>query len=688
MFNIDLDQLNPQQQEAVQTVDGPLLVLAGAGSGKTRVITYRVAYLLAQGVKPEHILAVSFTNKAADEMEQRVAELTDGDVASSCHLSTFHSLGANILRRDIDVLGYNKPFTILDTGDQLSVLKDTMKELNLDTDEISPRRVQQIIGQAKMTFQNPEEMPSLRYDRIRPFAQRIFENYQTALKGLNAVDFNDLICLPVEIFRESEPIREKYARKFQYVMVDEYQDTNPTQLGFLEEIVREHQNICAVGDDDQSIYGFRGAVAENILEFEDLFDDTMVVKLEQNYRSTNHILKASNGLIAHNPVRKEKRLWSAKGDGPPLRYIQSEDEREEAEFVAAKIAELTSKTDLEYSDCAILYRINPQSEPFEEALRSFRVPYTVVGATEFFQRREVKDFVAYLRTAMNPSDEISLRRIVNVPPRGIGPTTVERISNFADENNLAFFEALKSIASDPSDVDGIGHAGASHLSDFSEIITTYKRKFDSLDDVDGQAIYSIANQLLDDSRLKAHVRNIAENPKEAAERIENLETVLSSLQRHFAESEEPGRSTLESFLTQLMLRNDDPEGDDDRGNTVGLMTIHSSKGLEFPCVFLVGMEEGYLPHHRNAEDPSDVSEERRLTYVGMTRAQKYLFLTSAVERTRYGQEEVREPSRFIEEIPEETVEQERAASSESLAEKRQEQNEKYLDAMRDAIFDD
>jgi DNA helicase II / ATP-dependent DNA helicase PcrA len=682
-MDLQLHLLNPQQRQAVQHIGGPLLILAGAGSGKTRVITYRIGYLLEQGIAPGHILAVSFTNKAAGEMRERVAHLVGKKTAEKIHLSTFHSLGAEILRRDIHVLGYKKPFTILDQGDQLDIVKESMKELKLDPKVVDPKHVLAVISRAKMAFCEPEQLKELRHDPSLMFAQRVFRNYQSALRGFNAVDFDDLICLPVQVFEESEETRLRYAETFQYVMVDEYQDTNHTQLMFLEKLVKDHRNICVVGDDDQSIYGFRGAVAENILAFEYQFGQTRVIKLEQNYRSTNGILKAANAVIANNTVRKEKVLWSDKGEGSKLLWVHCKDEREEAEYVAAEIERLRFEHSLSYRDFAILYRVNPQSRLFEEALRSFRIPYQVIGSTEFFDRKEVKDFLAYLSACVNPNDELSLRRVVNVPPRGIGPTLLERLSDFARAERLSFFEALSRVVDDTSLIHGFGHSAREHLAEFVDMLETFRTRFREAE-ASGSPLAEVGRALLKRTHLVEHIRNTEKNLRVARRRVENVEDLLSSM-ASFEESEGP---SLEKYLTRVMLDRSQSSEDKDAGDAVFLMTVHSSKGLEFPVVFFVGMEEGYMPHARSIHEDGGLAEERRLAYVGITRAKERLVLTSAGERSKFGKKESREPSRFLDEIPEDLIVARHGATSESLAAKKEEQDQKYLAALRNLLFND
>ncbi|MFU8804880.1 MAG: ATP-dependent helicase, partial [Bradymonadaceae bacterium] len=568
-MDLQLHLLNPEQRQAVQHIAGPLLILAGAGSGKTRVITHRIGYLLEQGIAPAHILAVSFTNKAAGEMRERVSGLVGPKVAEKVYLSTFHSLGADILRRDIHHLGYKKPFTILDASDQLSVVKEAMKELRLDPKVVDPRRMLALISRAKMAFSSPADLAELRFDGALPFADRIFGHYQSALRGYNAVDFDDLICLPVRLFEESEETRQKYSDQFRFVMVDEYQDTNHTQLMFLEKLVKDHGNICVVGDDDQSIYGFRGAVAENILGFEQQFGGTKLIKLEQNYRSTNNILKAANAVISNNTVRKAKQLWSDKGAGKKLLWVHCKNEREEAEYVAAEIERLRFDANLAYNDFAILYRVNPQARLFEEALRGYQIPYTVVGATEFFDRKEVKDFLAYLCACINPSDEISLRRIVNVPPRGIGPTLMERISDFARAEKIGFYQALERVIEDSSRVHGIGHSATEHLSDLVEMLKSFRRRFKEAEER-SQPLAEVGRALLKRTHLVEHIRNTEKNLRVARRRVENVEDLLSSMVR-FEESEGP---SLERYLSRVILDRTQKE-DPDAGKGVKLMTVHS-----------------------------------------------------------------------------------------------------------------
>ena len=674
--HLNLHMMNPEQLAATTHIGGPLLILAGAGSGKTRVITHRIGYLIAQGIAPEHILAVSFTNKAASEMVERVSGLIGTEAASKVYLSTFHSLGYDVLRQDIEALGYKKPFTILDDSDQLALIKEICESEGLDTKIVDPKSIQFLISRAKMALTPPAALKEFRYDPMVGFAQKVYNHYLGALKGRNAVDFDDLICLPVQLFESQEAIRLKYAQRFQYVMIDEYQDTNQTQLRFLRAMIKEHGNLCVVGDDDQSIYGFRGAVADNILKFEQQFPGTKLITLEQNYRSTNVILEAANAVIAHNTVRKSKSLWSAKAQGESIRWIESASERDESEFVAAEIERLALDLGWRYRDFAILYRSNSQARIFEEALRALGIPYEVVGGQEFYDRREVKDFVAYLKVCFNPSDENNIRRIVNVPPRGIGPVLLKRLSDFAQNHGLGFHHALHEVAAQPELVEGMRQGTATQLAQFLGTLEDYHQKFQALNQPGSEgSMVEAARALMKRLHFEDHLRSQEKSPKIARRRIENLESLLSDIS---AFSERHG-GDLEKYLTRLMLDRSPQTQEEEVPNKVRLMTLHSSKGLEFPCVFMVGMEEGYLPHENSMDTERDLSEERRLAYVGITRAKDLLYLTSTHTRTKYGRELTREPSRFLLEIPEELIAKERAEQTKSLAAHQETRNQRYLE---------
>ena len=674
---LNLHMLNPPQREATTHINGPLLILAGAGSGKTRVITHRIGYLIAKGIAPKHILAVSFTNKAAHEMVERVSKLIGTKTSNKVHLSTFHSLGNEILRKDIGALGYKQPFTILDSADQASIVREVFRELNLDAKIVDPKAVLSLVSRAKMGLCEPAELDEFRYNPDLPFAQRVFGHYQSALKGRNAVDFDDLICLPVRLFREHEAIRLKWAARFQYVMIDEYQDTNHTQLMFLHEIVKEHMNLCVVGDDDQSIYGFRGAVADNILQFDSQYPGAKVIKLEQNYRSTNIILDAANAVIAHNSLRHDKKLWSAKGAGTPIRWIECGSDRDEAEYVASEIEKVKLDHALSYRDFTILYRSNSQARLFEEALRAARIPYEVIGGQDFYDRKEVKDFVAYLQVCFNLEDENSIRRVVNLPHRGVGPVLMERISDLAYEKDESFYSALKRVVADPSVVHGIGDKVAGKLGEFVGLLDEFHARFERIESTQQGSLPEAARELMKRLHFEDHIRSQEGNNKIARRRVENVENLLSDIS---AFCERHGGS-LDKFLNRLALDRSSVSSDEPDAS-VRLMTFHASKGLEFPCVFMVGVEEGNLPHENSKDSIKDLSEERRLAYVGITRAKELLYLTTVSERKKYGKSELREPSRFLKEIPVHLLARERAEETESLVKHQADRNVKYMELLK------
>lgn len=664
-MNLHLDLLNPQQRQAVEHIDGPLLLLAGAGSGKTRVITHRIGYLILKGVEPENILAVSFTNKAAREMAERVSGLVGKTLAGRTTLSTFHSLGARILREDIKALGYRNQFAILDQSDTLSIVRSILKEMNLDPRQVEPRRVLFLVSRAKMAFKQPADLSEFRFDPVTPYAQRVFDEYAGRLRALNAVDFDDLICLPVRLFREHEDVRKKWASKYTHVMVDEYQDTNHTQLLFVRELVQEHNNLCVVGDDDQSIYAFRGAVSGNILDFENQFPGARLIKLEQNYRSTNAILNAANSVIANNPARKEKRLWSAHGDGEPVRMVVCSDAREEAEYCATEMSRLHHDEEIDWRDMAVLFRSNPQSRIFEEACRTHDVPYRLLGSQEFFDRSEVKDTICLLRTATNTGDEMALRRVINVPSRGIGTTSMERLIAHTSEQRT-LFSVLADVAAGDLEIEGMRFAATEKLSSFVHTMRKHNARFRQ-----PGGLREKAEALLRDLHYLEHLRS-AEDDATNRRRLSNVEEFLDTLDEYDGDS-------MEAFLARLTLDSSTTEKDDDT-NAIQMMTLHSSKGLEFDVVFLVGMEEMLLPHARALDEVGGVEEERRLTYVGITRARQRLTLTRARTRKRFGEERDQKPSRFIKEIPAELVERSSASEASSLSEKRKEVGLKYLRA--------
>jgi DNA helicase-2/ATP-dependent DNA helicase PcrA len=634
-----LDELNPPQREAVVTTDGPVLVLAGAGSGKTRVITYRVAHLLDKGVAPEEILAVSFTNKAANEMRERVEKLV-GKRGRHVTLCTFHALGLQILKREKDALGMASGFTIYDASDQLGTVREIVRRVHVDDRKFDLKAILFRISRAKNAFLSPEEyleeIDDQEYDLM---AAEIYPKYQEALRNFHAFDFDDLICETVRLFDRDAEAKKSW--QFRYVMVDEYQDTNRAQFLFLQHLVQK--NICVVGDDDQSIYGWRGAEAGHILEFERHFPGAQVVKLEENYRSTPQILNAANAVIAHNLKRHEKRLWTMRPPGSKLQHIVCEDADAEAQFAAEEIEVLRATRGYKLRDVAVLYRSNIQSKPLEEALRAQRISYRVIGGTAFFDRKEVKDCIAYLKLALQARDEISLRRIINYPTRGIGATTIEKLAAYAKENGCSLWDAC------------VKSPQKKEVTDFCDLMERGRAY------LAGPSLREGAKRFLDETGIPDDLRG-AGSPIQAQRRMENVEGFLDSLQR-FQERE--GRD-LGAFLHRLTLQSKDDENE--AGDEVTLVTLHGAKGLEFPVVFLVGLEEELLPHKRTLypQGPDvldatvDLGEERRLMYVGITRAKELLYLTHARTRSYRSSAVDRSPSRFLDEIPPELCDQRQA----------------------------
>jgi DNA helicase-2/ATP-dependent DNA helicase PcrA len=679
----DLAGLNPEQHDAVTHLGGPLLVLAGAGSGKTRVITFRVSHLINLGIAPEHIVALSFTNKAAGEMRGRVAKMAGRDIAGRAWLSTFHSMGAQILRRHIQHLGFSRPYTILDTADQLRVIKDVIAELaqgKRHFRELDPKRIQSIISRAKNEFCEPMDLQSLRFDTFRPFAQTVFQRYVEACKALNGVDFDDLITLPVKLMEEVEEVRESLREKCRFVMVDEYQDTNATQLRLLKLLVAPENHICAVGDDDQSIYAFRGATAENILEFRKDFPGAKLVKLEQNYRSTSSILDAANAVIAHNRKRHPKALWSSLGAGSPPRFLQLPTDSDEADFVVDDIRRKQIARDGKWSDFAILFRTSGQARPFEEALREHWVPYRLVGGTEFFDRREIKDVLAYLRLLLNPRDEVALRRIINVPRRGIGPRSLGALTNFARSRGIPLTKAIPRAA----EIEGISKGQETALLALQSLLAQAR------EDLRKMPLEHATRALLQALQFETWLANQKESEKVLQIRIENIREIVTSLGAFERRPGQPGGwKTLEAYLARLTLDGSLATPTETPNKTVGevmLLTLHGSKGLEFPDVYLVGFEERLLPHARSLQPggDGDLEEERRLTYVGMTRAKRELVITAARIRGAGGRRRECHPSRFLKEIPQDLLN----AAEEVAEESAQESRKEHMAKLRAVLFDD
>jgi len=636
--------LNPEQRAAAEHMHGPLLILAGAGSGKTRVITHRVGYLIDQGIAPENILAVSFTNKAAGEMKERVAQIVGKKVASEVHLSTFHALGANLLRQYIDRIGYKKPFTILDAGDQLKVLKEVIEHADLDPHEIKPKEILPIISRGKNAFCQPKDLKVMRLNPLVSYAQRLFRPYMDACKALNAVDFDDLQTLPVKLFRENPDVLQACRQLYKFVMVDEYQDTNDTQLLVLRLLCNPTNNLCVVGDDDQAIYSFRGAVTRNILEFEKHFPGARVIKLQQNYRSTTMILKAANAVVRNNVARRDKALWSALGEGEPIEYYELQDEVEEADFVASAILR-GGEAGQPWSDFAILMRTARTSQFFEESLTAAGVPYKMVGGNKFFDRSEIKDIVCYLKVLLNPRDEVALRRIINTPSRGVGHTSLTRMSDYAHSHDVSMY----SLIANPELIDELRPGQIEALKALHGLFEDYRRRFR------GGDLEATLEQMIADIGYRDYIRQSEKSDKVARIRLDNITYLVGSLRKH----EERG-DKLESWVQRLALadaRDNSDAGSEEAADTVTIMTLHASKGLEYPSVFLIGFEEGLLPHARSLEagGDGDVEEERRLVYVGITRAQRRLTLTSARTRGAGTAKKRRTVSRYLEEIPAEFI---------------------------------
>ena len=649
---MNLDGLNDCQKRAVKQTEGPVLIIAGAGSGKTRVLTNRIAYLIDEcGISPYNILAITFTNKAAAEMRERVEKVTD--CGSQVWVSTFHSTCVRILRRYIDRIGYQTNFTIYDTDDQKSVIRDACKKLNIDTKMLKERTIMSAISSAKDEMISPDEMEvNAGGDYNAKRIAGVYREYQKTLKANNALDFDDLIFKTVELLNRDEEVLEAYQERFRYIMVDEYQDTNTSQFRLISKLAEKYGNLCVVGDDDQSIYKFRGANISNILNFENTFPGAKVIKLEQNYRSTQTILSAANEVIVHNIGRKSKKLWTENGKGDKIHFRIYEDAYKEAEGVVENICACV-RDGWNYNDIAILYRTNAQSRLLEEKLIVRNVPYRIYGGINFYQRKEIKDILAYLKTIDNGMDGQAVKRIINVPRRGIGATTLERVQEFADANDMTFWDALCNAAEIPN----IGR-GLSKIESFVTLILGFQAKKQFL------SIRELTETILEDTRYK---EALAENEVEA--RQENIDEFMNKIisyeeqtEGDFSEMqtdrENPQAApTLSGFLEEVALIADIDNLDQD-GNQVMLMTLHSAKGLEFPIVYMTGLEDGLFPSYMTimSDDPTEVEEERRLCYVGITRAQKELNISAAKTRMIHGETQMNKVSRFVKEIPENLLE--------------------------------
>ena len=639
------DTLNPPQREAVAQTEGPVLILAGAGSGKTRVLTHRIAYLMDEkGVNPWNILAITFTNKAAQEMRERVDKLV-GFGSESIWVSTFHSACVRILRRHIDNLGYDTNFTIYDTDDQKSLMKDVCRKMNIDTKIYKERSLLAQISHAKDELLTPDDMEmKAAGDYNMKKVASVYREYQAALRKNNALDFDDLIVKTVELFEKCGAVLEYYQERFKYIMVDEYQDTNTAQFKFISLLAQRYQNLCVVGDDDQSIYKFRGANIGNILGFEHVFPDARVIRLEQNYRSTRNILNAANQVIANNTERKAKTLWTENEEGSKVHFRQFLNAYEEAEYVAGEIGKLKRNGLGNYRDCAILYRTNAQSRIFEEKFIAANIPYKLVGGVNFYARKEIKDLLCYLKTINNARDDLAVQRIINVPKRGIGATTLGRVQDYADNMGISLYEALRVAEEVPS----IGRS-LSKIDGFVTFIQMLKSKADVM------TVEEILQEVIDSTGYVAELE--AEDTEESRARIENIDELISKTVSYEEVMKAEGReATLSGFLEEIALVADIDTVDPDQ-DYVLLMTLHSAKGLEFPKVFMVGMEDGIFPSHMTISygDDGEMEEERRLCYVGITRAMKDLTLTCAQQRMIRGETQYNRVSRFVREIPRELV---------------------------------
>lgn len=646
-----LTGLNDKQQEAVEHFEGPLLILAGAGSGKTRVLTHRIAYLIEEHqINPFQILALTFTNKAANEMRERVDQIVSYG-ASSVWVSTFHSTCVRILRRFIDHIGYDRSFTIYDADDQKSLMKDICKHMNIDTKKFREKTFLNAISNAKNELKTPEiyaDEVAKQYDR--KIFGNVYKEYQKRLKQNNALDFDDLIMKTVELFETQAEILEQYQNRFRFLLVDEYQDTNTAQFKLLALLAGKYRNLCVVGDDDQSIYKFRGANIMNILNFEKIFPDAVTIRLEQNYRSTKRILDAANEVIRHNTERKQKSLWTKAEEGEPIRFVQFLNEYEEAAGIAGDIKHETEFSRRGYSDFAILYRTNAQSRIFEEKLVQENIPYRIVGAINFYARKEIKDLLCYLKAVSNSDDDIAIKRIINVPKRGIGATTVSRITDYSIDHEISFFEALRQA----DYIDGCSRA-ASRIHSFVSFIDHLKHSLDE----PGFSLKGLLEEIIDST---GYVKELeAEDTVEAGARLENIDSLMNKViqyENDAAEDPSGEPATLDGLLENIALVADIDTVDSD-AEQVLLMTLHSAKGLEFPHVYICGMEEGVFPGSMAVYDPSpeEMEEERRLCYVGITRAMKKLTLTCARQRMRNGEPNFNFPSRFISEIPRHLIKQ-------------------------------
>lgn len=636
--------MNPKQKEAVKHTEGPLLLMAGAGSGKTRVLTHRIAYLIEEKeVNPWNILAITFTNKAAKEMKERVGNLL-GAEGADVWVSTFHSMCVRILRREVDYIGYSRNFTILDSSEQLTLMKRVLKELNIDPKKYDPRSILGAISNAKNALQTPDDLESMQGSFFEQVVARCYHLYQKELRNNQCMDFDDLIMNTIRLFNEHPESLEYYQSKFHYIHVDEYQDTNHAQYTLVNLLAARFRNLCVVGDADQSIYGWRGADMQNILDFEKDYPDASVILLEQNYRSTQTILKAANQVIQNNRNRKEKNLWTENIEGEKITYYRGDNERDEGHFIVSQIQQQLRAQNRRYGDFAVLYRTNAQSRVVEETFLKANIPYKMVGGHKFYDRKEIKDILAYLQVIANPKDSISFERIVNVPKRGVGPGSIDKLREFANMHEFSLLEATENIQ-----LANISGKAARELGSFGEMIDGFSKMIPYL------SVTELTKEVLEKSGYEDELKR--QNTLEAQSRLENLEEFLSVTQEYdktFEREENDPEQKLSTFLNDLALLSD-VDSYEEETSQVTLMTLHAAKGLEFPVVFLVGMEEGVFPLSRALTEEAELEEERRLAYVGITRAEEELYITNAFSRTLYGRTQYNRPSRFIDEIEEDLL---------------------------------
>ena len=643
-----LKGMNPRQAEAVQLTEGPLLIMAGAGSGKTRVLTHRIAYLIEEkGVNPWNILAITFTNKAAKEMKERVINLMEAG-GEDVWISTFHSMCVRILRRDVDHIGYSKNFTIIDSSEQLTLMKRVVKELNIDPKKYDPRSILGAISNAKNELLTVAAYSAKQGSLFEDIVARCYEMYQKELRRNQCLDFDDLIMLTIRLFQENPDILQYYQRKFHYIHVDEYQDTNHAQYTLVNLLAAGFRNLCVVGDADQSIYGWRGADMQNILDFEKDYPDAQTILLEQNYRSTQNILSAANQVIGHNRNRKEKKLWTENDQGDKITYYRGDSERDEGRFIVSEIQRLQREQQRKYGDFAVLYRTNAQSRVVEETFLKANIPYKMVGGHKFYDRKEIKDILAYLQVIANPADSLSLLRIINVPKRGVGAGSIEKLQSFATLHDFSLLEAGQNVA-----LSSLKGKAAVEIEKLAQSLADFNQMIPYL------SVTELTREVLAKTGYEDELKR--QNNLESQNRLENLEEFLSvtmefdkTYEAQPEEEQEAPEDKLTIFLNDLALLSD-VDSYEEEASEVTLMTLHAAKGLEFPVVFLVGMEEGVFPLSRAMMEEAELEEERRLAYVGITRAEEALYLTNALSRTLYGKTQYNRPSRFVSEIESELL---------------------------------